>query len=151
MNSETYQLSGSSTSNTYEFTSSGKTGEHIMQVRIRPNNYIINNREVYNLGFGKLTSANTVNYLFKSNNGDKDRILRTVAEAAADHLRKYPEHILYFSGSTNARHTLYRWGLAANLEKIVRNNYVVIGYRNEEFELFSANTKYDYYLVAKRL
>jgi hypothetical protein len=51
----------------------------------------------------------------RSNNGDRDKVLATVAFTALDFTDEFPEALIVMEGSTSARTRLYQMGIGNNL------------------------------------
>lgn len=56
-----------------------------------------------------------IDYQIISNNGDRDKIIATVYQTIVIYLKRYPNKIIYFKGSTKERTRLYRM--------IINNNF----------------------------
>lgn len=136
----------------YKFYSSGING--LFELRI-----IITKRKGdphqhrYNLGFGKWDSANLdIDDLFKTKNGDVDKILATVASKAVDFLKKFPKAEIGAKGSTDARTRLYQKSIAKNFEFIpssLRIDGIIIK-DNYGWREFEKGKNYDAFLLSAK-
>ena len=105
---------------------------------------------LYNLGFGDLTEdLQDLNDFSRSNNGDRDKVLATVAFTAFDFTNRFPDGAIFIQGSTSGRTRLYQMGIAANLPEIAQN-FVIKGFINKDWELFSPARKYEAFLVSRK-
>lgn len=60
---------------------------------------------VYNLAFGNIDEDGEIDDKSVSDNGDRNKILATLAKVIDQYTRKYPERLIYFRGSTKERTT----------------------------------------------
>ncbi len=80
----------------------------------------------YNLGFGdKDAITDDIDDTVITNNGDSEKVLATVTATLYTFTDKFPEAMIFASGSTTARTRLYRIGITNNLDVI-----------NVDFEIF---------------
>jgi hypothetical protein len=105
---------------------------------------------LYNLSFGdwdlKLRQLDDYS---RSNNGDRDKILATVAYTTLDFTDKFPDIDIFVEGSTTARTRLYQMGITNNLLEI--NNYFrVEGYRYKKWECFQPGRNYEAFLIERK-
>ncbi|HEY8970362.1 MAG TPA: hypothetical protein VIM64_14760, partial [Puia sp.] len=64
---------------------------------------------IFNLAFGDWNpELDKIDDSIRSNNGDRDKILATVAATAIDFTNKFPNAVIYTEGSTPARTRLYQ-------------------------------------------
>jgi hypothetical protein len=114
MSHEKYSIISATNHTTYEFFSEGPKGiikKVILFQEIGKN--------TFNLAFGDWDKINkTVNDMARSNNGDRDKILSTVAFAVVTFMNHYPSAILIAKGSTPARTRLYQIGIMLNWKDI---------------------------------
>lgn len=79
----------------------------------------INELMLYNLGFGDLNDVTgQLDDLSISNNGDRDKVLATVAATVLEFTNYVPKALVYARGSTTSRTRLYQMALMANPEDI---------------------------------
>lgn len=81
---------------------------------------------VYNLAFGDVNKDNEIDDFIISNNGDRNKILATLAIVIGLFIEKYPDRMVYFRGSTKERTRLYRMAVGLNLEEL-----------SEKFEIYA--------------
>ncbi|MCS3800729.1 hypothetical protein [Niastella sp. OAS944] len=91
--------------NTFEFVSIGKNGAIPKCVFFVPTPIPY----VYNLAFGNVLDDGEIDDTTVSDNGDRNKILATLAKVIDQYTRKYPERQIFFQGSTKERTRLYRW------------------------------------------
>ena len=104
----------------------------------------------YNLGFGDLDEyTGEVNDLSISNNGDRDKILATVAATVLKFTENVPDALVYAEGSTPVRTRLYQMGIASNLEDI--NCFLqVYGLVEGKWYVFEKNVNYEAFIVLRK-
>jgi hypothetical protein len=106
--------------------------------------------DLFNLGFGDWNSERQkVDDSFRSNNGDRDKVLATVAFTALDFTDEFPEALILMEGSTSARTRLYQMGIGNNLLEI-NENFEVRGYRGEHWEFFRQGRNYESFLIRRK-
>lgn len=76
------------------------------------------NVKVYNLSFGNVTLDGEMSSYAVSDNGDRNKILATVAYAVEIYLEQYPDRYVFFTGSTDGRTRLYRMAVALNFTEL---------------------------------
>ncbi|HUB60363.1 MAG TPA: hypothetical protein VL978_06670 [Puia sp.] len=75
----------------------------------------------YNLGFGDYDDVTgRLNDLAVSDNGDRDKILMTVALTALEFTSQFPDAMIVIRGSTSSRTRLYQMGIARNYREIAQ-------------------------------
>ncbi|MBX3254913.1 MAG: hypothetical protein KF862_12290 [Chitinophagaceae bacterium] len=72
----------------------------------------------FNLAFGDIDENGEIDDYSISDNGDRNKVLATVAYAVEIYLNKYPDRWVYFRGSTLERTRLYRMAIGLNLEEL---------------------------------
>jgi len=146
MNLPKYPLASSDKLMTFEFISEGSKGFIHKLVRYQPTNL----KDVYNLAFGdKDHTTGDIDDTVISNNGDSEKVLATVAATVYAFTDKYPDVWIYATGSSKSRTRLYRMGIAKFLSE-VKDDFEVLGERNDDWETFKNNVEYVGFLVRKR-
>lgn len=141
-----YPLSSSDKLLTFEFISEGPQGLIHKLVRYQPTNL----KDVYNLAFGdKDHKTGEVDDTIISNNGDSDKVLATVVATVYAFTDKYPEAWIYATGSTEARTRLYRMGIAKYFSE-AKEDFEILGERNDDWESFRKSVVYEGFLVRRR-
>ena len=140
-----YPIVMSDNSCVYMFFSEGPRGKikkGVLYSRIDKN--------LFNLGFGDwsegLLDLDDSN---RSNNGDRDKVLITVAHTALSFTDAFPNARIFVTGSTASRTRLYQMGIAANLLE-VSQNFEVQGFVNGEWELFRPGRNYEAFLISRK-
>ena len=64
-------------------------------------------RNIINMGFGDLLPDGSIDDKANSNNGDIVRVLATTIQILIDFTSKFPDSVIFFSGSTQERTKLY--------------------------------------------
>jgi hypothetical protein len=104
----------------------------------------------YNLGFGDVNRlTKEIDDLSRSDNGDTQKILATIAAIVIAFTERHPEAMILAIGSTPARTRLYRMGINAHFEEM-QAIFEVYGLRNGAWETFAKSTEYEaFYAVRK--
>jgi hypothetical protein len=104
----------------------------------------------FKLGFGDLnTTTGAISGLTKSNNGDREKILSTIARIVLIFTEHFPDVMVYAQGSTAARTRLYQMGIASNLEEI-ENVLTVYGYAEGDWRRFEKQVNYEAFFVVRK-
>lgn len=105
---------------------------------------------VYNLAFGDIDQKGEMDDVTISDNGDRNKILATVAKAVDEYTRRYPRRWIVFKGSTNDRTRLYRMAIGLNLEQL-SIKFHIYGLKGEEFVPFQRNMHATAFLVKRKI
>ena len=108
--------------------------------------------DIYNLGFGDYNSeTKTIDDEVITNNGDSLKVLATVASTVYAFTEKYPNALVFATGSNNFRTRLYRMGITNNLEEI-KIDFEVFGLRvdNNLWEEFISGEDYEAFIVKRK-
>lgn len=129
----------------YEFYSEGPRGsikKTVIYSQIEGN--------LFNLAFGDWNEKlQKLDDSIRSNNGDRDKILATVASTAIDFTDRFPQSEIFTEGSTPARTRLYQMGISDNLEEI-RKDFEIHGYREQNWVLFRKGINYEAFLIKRK-
>jgi hypothetical protein len=128
-----------------DFISIGKKGHIIKRIEFSPTAI----PEYFNLAFGDIDSNGEIDDFSISNNGDRNKILATVAFAIDIYLTKYPEKWVYIKGSTRERTRLYRMAIGLNFNELTtkfeiyaeQGNTIVPFHKNMEIKGFLIKKK----------
>ena len=130
---------------TFEFFSEGPRGsvkKTVIYSQIKD--------DFFNLAFGDWNEKlNRLDDSSRTNNGDRDKVLATVAFTALDFTDKFPRAKIFTEGSTPARTRLYQMGIGNNLEEICEN-FVIQGYKNKKWEHFQRGRNYEAFLIIRK-
>lgn len=147
MNEESYTLKKTQEVYQYEFFSDGPNGviRKIIQFQA-----IDGFDHLYNLAFGDWNEANgTIDDTITSNNGDRKKVLVTVARAVFEFMKRHPEATIFAQGSTSSRTRLYQMGISAFWNEI--NAYFNIdGYIDHKWEKFIIKRNYEAFLLSAK-
>jgi hypothetical protein len=121
MNYPKYDLVASTDRAVFEFMSNGARGSIPKLIQFEATS----SPGYYNLAFGdktcRIMDGVEVEYMddqSNSGNGDRDRVLATVAAATYEYTSIYPDRTVIFSGSTPARTRLYRMAISYNYPEL---------------------------------
>ncbi len=129
----------------YEFISEGPQGRIKKVARF---SFLASN--LYNLTFGDFDqNTGKLNDKTVTNNGDRDKVLTTVALIVYDFIALYPNARVIAKGSTGSRTRLYRMAIA-NHWKTIQLEFEVYGLISKKWEVFKFNKNYDAFLIQRR-
>lgn len=141
-----YSLKSGEKLTTFEFISEGPRGQIVKVVQFKQTNL----KNVYNLAFGdKDQNTGEIDDTVISNNEDSEKVLATVVATVYALTDKYPDAFVYATGSTKARTRLYRMGISKFLTEI-KNDFEILGERNDKWEIFKKDIDYDGFLVTRK-
>ena len=103
-----------------------------------------------NLAFGNIDKNGEIDDHSISNNGDRNKILATVAFAVELYVNKYPKKWVYFKGSTHERTRLYRMAVGLNLEELTVK-FKIYAEQEEHIVPFQKNIEVIGLLVKKKI
>jgi hypothetical protein len=130
---------------TYEFYSEGPAGK-IKKVI----SYEGVAENLYNLAFGDWNEGlQRVDDSTRSNNGDRNKVLMTVAFTALDFTDQFPNAHIFIVGSTSGRTRLYQISIGNNLAEISRH-FDIWGRRQQKWEPFSRGKNYESFLARRK-
>jgi len=145
MNLPKYQVSADDEHFLYEFFSEGPKGS-IKKTVI----YSEIEDGLFNLAFGDWNEQlNKLDDSIRSNNGDRDKILATVASTAIDFTDRFPQAEIFTEGSTPARTRLYQMGISNNLAEI-SEDFEIQGYIYHEWQSFRKGINYEAFLIIRK-
>jgi len=131
---------------TFEFISEGPKGLIYKQVQFKQTNL----KNVFNLAFGdKDHKTGEIDDTIISNNADSEKVLATVVATVYAFTDKYPDAMIYATGSTQARTRLYRMGISKYFSEVTKD-FEILGERNSEWEAFRKNVDYYGFLVKRK-
>ena len=150
MNYPRYALEGSSDFSLFEFVSLGKKGAIVKLIQFSRTEILTPFGTAYNLAFGDKKEDGTIDDRTISENGDRDKILTTVAIATYEYTAKYFGRPIFFRGSDQLRTRLYRMAISLNIEELV-SDFAVYGV-TKGFKLthFSSNGNFTGFLVIRK-
>jgi|SRR5579859_2306244 len=129
----------------FDFISTGKNGYILKRVA-----FIQTEQEnVYNLALGDVDEDNEINDHTVTDNGDRNKVLATVASIVEAYTRRFPDRWIIFRGSTAERTRLYRMAVGLHLDEL-SNRYEIWGYLDEEIFPFVKNMKISAFLIKRK-
>ncbi|WP_346320222.1 hypothetical protein [Chitinophaga sp. YIM B06452] len=147
---ERYEFSANGDFTEFEFWSEGPRGRIRKVVRYARLNERIDGETLHSLSFGDPLELGDQNmYHARSNNGDRDKILATVAFTALEFALRHPEGKILIRGSTPARTRLYQMGMNANWGYI-GELFRLEGFRCGQYEEFRRGRNYQYFLAQRK-
>ncbi len=131
---------------TFEFISEGEKGFISKIVQFQPTNVA----GIFNLAFGdKDQVSGDINDTVVSNNGDSEKVLTTVVATVYAFTDRYPNAMIYATGSTKSRTRLYRRGITRFIQEVTED-FEIFGEQNAEWEPFVKGVDYDGFLVRRK-
>ncbi|AXY74823.1 hypothetical protein D3H65_12885 [Paraflavitalea soli] len=106
----------------FQFVSEGPKGKVTKMIQFTQTL----NENIYNLAFGNLRNDGSVDDETTNDNGDRNKILATVAGTVYEFSAGYPERFIFFCGTTPQRTRLYRMALTINMEAL-KNDFHIYG------------------------
>ncbi len=130
----------------YWFTSTGPRGSFLKAVRYTP----LVEQQLYNVAFGDVVpgSKEKLDDSVITDNGDRHKILATVAATVRTFMTHYPAAEVFATGSTDSRTRLYQMAIAAHFA-LVRQAFVIYGLTEHGWSSFQPNQPYLAFLVKK--
>ena len=146
MNIDKYALKAESSLTVFEFISEGPRGNIRKLIHFQETN----EPGVYNLAFGdKKPDSIEIDDLAVSNNGDSEKVLATVVSALYAFFQKYPEALVYATGSTRARTRLYRMGITRFYDEM-KADFYLFGQTTNAFHEFEIGEEYSGFLAQRK-
>jgi hypothetical protein len=145
---ESYELKRTKDSLQYKFDSEGPKGRITKAVRFQHIPEL--GREVYNLAFGDYDEAtDRIDDKIVSHNGDRERILYTIADAVIDFFKQRPLGIILIRGTSKPRVRLYQIKIA-NFWTEIKTHYDVLGNYQGRWVPFEKGVNYEEFVVFKK-
>jgi hypothetical protein len=148
MNNERYNLVTNPALMRFTFQSTGLKGNTQKAVEYTPAE--VDGLKFYNLGFGDVNEiTGELDDLSITNNGDREKILSTVAATVLHFTEHMPGALVYAEGSTLARTRLYQMALRANLQDIIEV-LEIYGLVDGVWFPFKENVNYEAFMVLRK-
>lgn len=148
MNLDRYSFETNKSFLDFEFESDGPKGKIKKVVRFSPQN--ANGITYFNLGFGDVNpETGSIDDLSKSNNGDREKILATIAHIVLAFTEHFPDVMVYAQGSTASRTRLYQIGISNNFDEI-NPILKVYGFSGSGWHPFEKGMNYEAFLVSRK-
>ncbi|GGB19723.1 hypothetical protein GCM10011511_49320 [Puia dinghuensis] len=107
---------------------------------------------IYNLAFGNVENNGGLDDELITNNGDRDIILATVAQAVDKYTQRYPRRWIFFKGNTPAKTRLYRMAIGINLRELLQKfEILAVVDGNDEFLPFQRSMIVDAFMIKRRI
>lgn len=130
----------------FDFISEGWKGRVHKRVRFHE----IPNYGFYNMGLCDIDpETGEENYNSNTNNGDRDTVLATVAEICEAFFEIYPQHTIYFKGTTDSRTRLYQMAINHYFYEL-ELKFHILGELADKMTRFKKNTNYKSFLILKK-
>jgi hypothetical protein len=128
------------------------TGRHGDLLKIVSFDEIDDFSNTYNLALGTLLPGGDVDYNSITNNGDRNKVLATVAQIINIFMEQHPGRTVYIKGSDQRRTILYQRAINYGYDELIKlfNIYGEISTENEEYELFEKSKRYSGFLIEKK-
>jgi hypothetical protein len=148
MNYESYNaVSTADDLSSFDFVSAGKKGEIRKRIIFMPTAL----SDVYALAFGNITENGEIDDLSITDNGDRNKILATVAAAVDIYTKRHQDRMIYFIGSTKQRTRLYRMAVGLNLDELSRTYDIYAEpEKGFEFKPFHKNMEINAFLIKRK-
>lgn len=131
----------------FEFVSIGRKGIFPKRISFIPTEYV----DVYILAFGDIINDNDIDDLSISDNGDRNKILATVAVVVTFYTGQYPERMIYFKGSSKERTRLYRIAIGLNLDELAETFDIFVEVdQQDQFIPFQKNMEINAFLIKRK-
>lgn len=126
----------------FQFVSAGPKGSIIKIIQFTQTLH----DDIYNLAFGNLKHDGSIDDETTNDNGDRNKILATVAGAVYEFTSHYPDKFIFFCGTTPQRTRLYRMALTINIV-LLMNDFKIYGILKgiDTFERVVFQKGVDYY------
>ena len=95
----------------FDFISRDKHGDILKRVAFSKTSEY----KVYTLALGDVDEDNKMDIYTVTDNGDRNKVLATVAAIIEAYTQKFPDRWILFEGSTKERNRLYRMAIGINL------------------------------------
>jgi hypothetical protein len=131
----------------FDFISKGKKGDIPKRIIFMPTELA----DVDVLIFGNIIDDDEIDDFSTNNNGDRNKILATIATAVDIYTQRHPGRMIYFIGSTKERTRLYRMAIGLNLEELARTFEIFAEPEGQsDFVPFHKNMKISAFLIKRK-
>jgi ABC-type amino acid transport system permease subunit len=151
MNEDKYiKIENTSDYKIFTFISQGRHGELLKIVRF---DELITRENTYNLALGTVLQNGKVDFTSTTNNGDRNKILATVAGIVHIFIENYPNKTVYLTGGDERRTLLYQRAIAYGYPELIQT-FSIYGEtlidEVSDFEHFDQAKKYSGFLIEKK-
>jgi len=150
MNEERYhELRYNADYSIFVFASIGRHGDLLKIVSFDEIDKLNN---TYNLALGTLLPGGNVDYDSVTNNGDRNKILSTVARIISMFIEQHPGRSVYITGSDERRTMLYQRAINYGYDELIGifNIYGRLSLEQEEYEPLDKSKKYSGFLIERK-
>lgn len=130
----------------FDFVSTGKNGSIRKRIEFMPTQL----DGYFNLAFGDVDDTGNIDDYSISDNGDRNKVLATVAYAVEIYLSRYPDRWVYFRGSTQERTRLYRMAIGLNIEELELKFDIHVEQKGDRIVPFQRNVEVFALLIKKK-
>lgn len=130
----------------FDFLSIGKKGPVSKRITFTNTEH----ESIYNLAFGDIDENGDIDDFKVSDNGDRNKILATVAYVVEVYTNKFPERWILFRGSTKERTRLYRMAIGLNLEELTIK-FDIYGLTQTGMIIFCKNMETNAFLIKRKI
>ena len=132
----------------YEFVSEGPKGK--IRKAVRFTKVREGSPAFYNLGFGDIIErSDTIDDETRTNNGDRDKVLATVALTVLDFTNIHGNHYIFAEGSSPSRTRLYQIGIS-RLWNEINDDFDVFGFADNRWQAFQHNVNYEAFMIKRK-
>jgi len=96
-----------------------------------------------------IKETDEVDYYSKTNNGDTEKVLATIAATVFGFFKNHPTAIIYTTGSTEARTILYQMGINKYYSEI-ETEYHQLGELENKLDCFIKGVNYQGFIIFKK-
>ncbi len=132
--------------NVFDFISTGKNGDILKRVSFNKTERV----GVYNLAFGDVGEDNEIDDYAVTDNGDRNKVLATVAAIVEVYTKRFPNRWIIFRGSTQERTRLYRIAVGLHLEELSAL-YQILAYKEGQLMPFAKNLEINAFLIKRKI
>ena len=129
----------------FDFISTGRNGDILKRVAFTKTDQ----DKVYNLALGDVDEDNEINDYAVTDNGDRNKVLATVASIVEAYTKRFPDRWIIFRGSTAERTRLYRIAVGLHLDEL-SDLYEIRGYVAGDAVPFVKNMKINAFLIKRK-
>lgn len=150
MNIEKYLYEANEDRTTFTFESLGPNGTISKTIKYFEVGRLPDGTPILNLGFGDADdSPNEFNDSITSNNGDRSKVLATVANTIFNIFSHWGNAVILAIGGTPARNRLYQMGINANKAEI-DSHFDILGRTPMGWEYFRKGVNYTAFMAKKK-
>jgi hypothetical protein len=129
----------------FDFISTGRNGDIPKRVAFTKTEQ----DKVYNLALGDVDEDNEINDYSVTDNGDRNKVLATVASIVGAYTKRFPDRWIFFRGSTVERTQLYRIAVALHFDELSAL-YEICAYVDGNILPFAKDMKLSAFLIKRK-